>query len=293
MKTLHPLPCFVCFFSIIIITATVQNPLFTIISLLFSITSAILSKGKKAVSAILCILPFCVLAVIINALFVNRGAAVLFYLANGNAVTAEAVIYGGMSAMLIMSLGVWFITFSDIMTSDKVIYLFGKLLPSLGLLVSMTLKAIPDFSRRVRQTAAAQRFVGNDIYSGSIKSRVKSGIAVLSASITGAIEGSAETAMSMKNRGYGTVRRTAYSRYRFRTADVAVLCTTVILIGAVTVLSVTGNADMSFYPYIKIQTDLPALADYSLMLLLCALPPVLTAKERISEQRLINTERGG
>lgn len=291
MKTLHPLPCFICFMAILIFTAIQMNPFFIIISLVFAFAAAIQLKGAKALKIMVYVLPLCLFAAVINALFVNRGSTVLFVLSNGNTITLESVIYSLCSSGMILSFAAWFISFSEIMTSDKVIYLFGGILPSLGLLVSMTLKAIPDFSRRVKECADAQRFVGNDIYSGSIKSRIKSAVTVISSGITASIESAAESAQSMKNRGYGSTRRTRYTRYRFSSSDITVLCASSAAAAILIAVTAAGKAGFSFYPQINAETDIFSVLGYICMMVLCAVPSALTAVNNLREQSFFESRK--
>ena len=51
----------------------------------------------------------------------------------------------------------WFMCLSSVFTSDKFIYLFGKIIPALSLLLSMTLRFVPKFRRQLETTAQAQR----------------------------------------------------------------------------------------------------------------------------------------
>ena len=281
MRYFHPITAFAYFLAVIIITAIIQNPFFIGTSLLCSAVAAVTAKGIAALKTAAYILPLCAFSIIINLLFSNAGVTALFFLPNGNAVTAESLIFAAMPSLMMLALMMWFISFNNVMTTDKTVYLFGRALPSFGLLISMTMKFIPQFAARLRQTAEAQSFVGNDIKNGRLKSRLKSALNILSISITGAIEGAAITAQSMKNRGYGTARRTSYSIYRFTARDAAVLCITVLLAAAVCVLCFTGNISYSYYPFFSVSIDGISAAGYLCWLLLCAVPVIISAWEEI------------
>lgn len=52
----------------------------------------------------------------------------LFFL-NGNAVTLEAILYGLDIAVMLVAVMYWFKCYNHIMTSEKVLFLFGRAIP--------------------------------------------------------------------------------------------------------------------------------------------------------------------
>ena len=78
---------------------------------------------------------------------------------------------------------VWFTCYNTVVSSDKFLYIFGKILPSIALIVSMTLSLIPKLLSQVKVIADSQRTLGMDWKSGSAKQRVVSGARILSGSM--------------------------------------------------------------------------------------------------------------
>ena len=113
----------------------------------------------------------------------------------------------------------WFACYNSIMTSDKFVYLFGRVIPALSLILSMTLRFVPRFRAQLKVVSNAQRCVGKDISTGSVWQRARHAITILSVMITWSLENAIETADSMKSRGYGLRGRTAFSIYRFDRRD--------------------------------------------------------------------------
>ena len=167
MERSHPVTAAMYFLSVILITAIVQSPVFMAEALVCSAVFAFLLNGKTAARTLFVMLPMALLAAVINLLFSNRGITVLAKLPSGNSITLETLIFSLFTGAMTISLVMWFIGLNKCMTSDKTVYLLGKALPSLALLLSMTLRSVPMFARRAKQAAAAQRFVGNDIYEGN------------------------------------------------------------------------------------------------------------------------------
>lgn len=276
MKNLHPISALCVSLPIIIITAVVQNPYFTVISFIFSLCFCFMLKGKSAFKAIGIIVPVCIFAAAVNALFSNRGDTKLFALPNGNFITAEAIIYSLFASGMVISLSMWFIGLCDVFTSDKVIYLFSGFAPTIGLLISMTLKAVPEFLRNIKSAATAQRFLGNDIYNGKLKSRLISAVRVISAALAMSIDNAAETALSMKNRGYGkNKKRVSYSRYRFSKRDFTVIALSAVCTVTVILISVFRGNVYSFYPKFHCEFDTMFFIQAVAFAVSCAAPAAL------------------
>ena len=70
----------------------------------------------------------------------------LFYLKDGNPVTLESILYGVGSGIMLACVVSWFSVFHAVMTSDKFMYLFGKVIPAFSLLLSMCLRFVPRFT---------------------------------------------------------------------------------------------------------------------------------------------------
>ena len=79
----------------------------------------------------------------------------LFYLKDGNPVTLESIVYGLASGLMLAGVISWFSVFHEVMTSDKFMYLFGKVIPAFSLLLSMTLRFVPRFTEQIRRVAEA------------------------------------------------------------------------------------------------------------------------------------------
>ena len=206
----HPVNNFLFFLLVTGFTMFVMHPAVLLISLTASNAYHISLKGKKAVFfGILYMLPLMLLAAVLNPAFSHEGVTVLMYLPDGNPLTLESCLYGAFSAVMLIAVIVWFACYSEVMTSDKFVYLFGRIVPALSLVISMALRFVPRFTEKFRRIREARAGTGE-----------KSGFFTeLSVMITWALESSVETADSMRARGYGSAKRTAFSIYTFGSKD--------------------------------------------------------------------------
>ena len=277
----HPLVNFLYFALVIGFSMALNHPLAQGISLFCATIYAVQVEGKKAV--LFCLrwcLPMVLLTAFINPAFSHEGITILLYFPTGNPLTLESILYGISSGVMIATVILWFVSFNRVITSDKFIYLFGRIIPAMSLVLSMTLRFIPKFKDQLSSVVDAQKSIGRDISEGSLWQRTKIAITVLSIMVTWALENAIETADSMKSRGYGLKGRTAFSIYRFDDRDKMALiylgfCGFYLLAGSM--ISAFG---FRYFPSIRyIGLNAATLSFQFVYLILCVMPVVLNWAE--------------
>lgn len=226
------------------------------------------------------LLPSVLLIVLVNPAFNHQGTTILCYLPRGNPLTLESILYGAFSAVAFVSVFFWFGCFTAVMTEDKFIYLFGKLIPALSLLLSMAFRFVPRFKAQFDAVKEAQTDVGLHRDGARPISRIKTAFSVFSATVTWALENAVETADSMKSRGYGLKGRTAFSIYSFTERDKAALiwlcfCGIYVLCG-----SFAGDLFWRWYPNVRgVLFEPRTLSVQIVYFALCATPLWLDGRE--------------
>lgn len=252
------------------------HPVCLLTSLVCAVAYSICLNGRKAVRfQLLYMLPMMAMAAIINPAFNHEGATVLTYLPTGNPLTAESILYGAAAAVMLAAVITWFSCYTAVMTSDKFVYLFGRIIPALSLVLSMTLRFVPRFTAQFRTVSEAQRCVGRDVSTGSVLQRLKNAVTILSIMVTWSLENAIGTADSMKSRGYGLPGRTAFSIYRFDDRDRAVLgwlcfCGFYVFSGWM-----AGGLGWRYYPTVKGAAVTPFTVSFQLVYLALCLTPVI------------------
>ena len=209
---------------VIAFTMFLMHPVSLAISLVSALVYAVYLNGRRAVRAsLLYLLPMMAVAALVNPAFNHKGATILTYLPSGNPLTLESILYGVAAAAMLAAVITWFSCYTAVMTSDKFVYLFGRIIPALSLVLSMALRFVPKFKAQFQTVSEAQRCVGRDVSNGGVIQRLRNGITILSIMVTWSLENAIETADSMKSRGYGLPGRTAFSIYRFDSRDRAAL----------------------------------------------------------------------
>lgn len=280
--TYHPIINFSYFCAVILLGMFLMHPVCLIISASAAAVYAIRLGGRGTVKFIFCfILPMIAAVSLLNPLLIHKGVTILTYLGD-NPITLEAIAYGAASGVMFASVLLWFSCYNAIMTSDKFIYLFGRIIPSMSLVFSMVLRFVPRFKAQMKSISQAQKCVGRDVSDGSLPEKARHGLKILSIMVTWALENAIDTADSMKSRGYGLKGRTTFSIYRFDGRDSAAALAIVLLAAIVVLGAFLGICGASYYPSIDFAEQGPAaIVIYAAYFLLCFLPIILDIKEEL------------
>jgi len=263
-----------------------MNPALIIISFFSSITlCGILIGIKKIFVSLAYGMPMLLIIAVTNPIFVHKGETILFFL-NDNPVTKEAIIYGLFAAMMLISVFYWFKCLNEVMTSDKFIYLFGRIIPKFALVLSMALKFIPELKRQYKNIDESRKALG--IYtSKSYVDKIKNKLEIFSVLITWSLEKSIGTGDSMKARGYGLKGRTSYSLYKWTEKDTFYLAAVLSFTVAVLVLLFNNTAYYSYYPLLTgVSFSAAACVLYCALFVLTAFSSILILKENLKWQYL-------
>ncbi len=277
----HPLTQFIFFLSVLLVTMLIMHPVFLAISLAAGSAYILYSGGVRAFLKNLVMMVFISLTIIIiNSLVSHGGITIITYLPDGNALTLESVIFGIAAALLMSGILSWFYSLNRILTSDRIIYLFGRFSPKLALLISMTLNFISRFRIQLSSVRAAQYAVGRDMKNGKPIVRIKNGIRIFSAMIQWSLENSVDTADSMKSRGYGLKKRTCFTLFRITLRDIITIGTVIVSDSYIIFAYMTGGLDYSYYPYFEISSvNIFTLSVYAVFALSCLLPLIIDISE--------------
>ncbi len=249
----HPLTNLIFYGLAVGIAMFATRPVFILIAFFCSWVYSILLGGEKACRKnLLLMIPIVLVMAVINVLFTHDGETVLFYL-NGNRITLEALYFGIASAAILTLIIVWFTSFHVIFGAEKIVYLFGKTAPVLGLTLSMIFRFIPLFKARYREIHMGQQCMGR-----GGKKRIRQFLKEISILISWSLESSIETADSMEARGYGLKGRTSFSLFQLTKKDILALG--FMAVSGLLALAgcIAGEMKLQYYPEFHLQSmDLP------------------------------------
>lgn len=215
----HPAINFIFFTAVIAATVSFDHPAFVVLSWLCAFIYSVALEGKRALWLDLAMVPLMALFAGYYAFYNHFGVTNLSVNFIGNAWTLESLIYGGVIAVKAAGVCMWMICVHSVVSSDKVIYLLGRVSPRLSLLLSLILRLVPRVRRRCSRVEEARRCVGRSIRQGNPLRRAVNLLREISIVITWTLEDLEGSSESMKSRGVALRGRTAYSIYRFDNRD--------------------------------------------------------------------------
>lgn len=277
----HPLVNFLYFGLVIGFSMVFMHPICLIISLFCSICYHVRLNGKTSLGFFVrYALPVMLLTAVINPAFNHQGTVILYYFPNGNPLTLESVLYGVAASVMLVSVLLWFSCYTAVMTSDKFVYLFGRIIPTMSLVLSMALRFVPKFKSQLETVKEAQAGIGRSTENGSLWERTRHAVACFSIMVTWSLENAIKTADSMKSRGYGLKGRTAFSIFKLTDSDKFLLgwlafCGIYLLSG-----SLSGGLFWRYFPNIRgVLTEPLTISFQIIYFALCITPVVIDGRE--------------
>ena len=230
----HPVVNFIYFTTVIAGMIVFQHPIFLLISFVCAFIYSIKRNGWKVLAFNAALLPCVAAYALYYSSYNHFGVTVLQQNSIGNNITLESLVYGLVLGFVIAGVLIWFSCVYSVFTTDKVIYLFGKVSPCLSLFLAIILRMVPRIKKEAKKINTAQRGIGRGANQGNIFHRLRNSIRILSMLITWTIDSLTMVSESMRSRGSSLRGRKAFSIYRFDNRDRAYVignfaCLTVVL----------------------------------------------------------------
>jgi energy-coupling factor transport system permease protein len=215
------------------------HPLVLTLGVIGSFGYLLYLKGRNAVSSLLFAFITAVVLTCFNVLFNHRGETILLYFKNGNPLTLESVTNGAALGISFGCMLLWFACVNEVMTSDRLMCIISRLLPSLSVLMTVTLRFIPLYIRQIKRNSVDRR-----AFYGKEQGRLKHSFAIIDSVSGQALEAAIDSADVMRSRGLGLKGRTAFSPFIFGLRDALML----IYLAVAAVSAFTLSPKASYLP---------------------------------------------
>lgn len=266
-KGYHPIVSFSFFAFVIVYSCIFIHPVLLGMSLFCGTVYSLMTNGIKAVKFnFLYMLPMIIVMSLLNPLFNHEGLTILTYLPSGNPLTLESIYRGIATGVMVASVIIWFSCYNTVMESDKFIYLFGKAIPTLSLILSMVLRFVPQLKKDFNKVMQGQKALGNDYEEKGFIKKIKNGGKIITVMISRALENAVTTADSMKSRGYGLPGRRAYSNYKLTKRDIIALAVILVLGIFILINMIVGKTAFSYFPRSEGNVSTEVMIAYFLLL---------------------------
>lgn len=243
-ESCHPAVNLLFFSAVLFGAAAFSHPIFLAVAFLASFAYSLRRLGVRALRLNLALLPLAALFALCYAATHHFGVTVLTQNFIGNRLTLESLAYGGVLALRAAAVCMWLRCLFQIFTTDKVVYLMGRVSPRMALFMCVLLRFLPRLRVQAGRIHTAQRGIGRAINQGSILRRCAKALRIFSMLISWSIGALAAASDSMNSRGSTLRGRTAFSVYRFDNRDRAftvALCAGIILTAMGMILGATAQ----------------------------------------------------
>ena len=289
MRSCHPMVSGLYLLLMLLMTMLTLHPLLLVTSLVAAGLTGRLYYGRSfLLRGLILGISVGLYALLIYPVFNHNGSTPLFYI-NQMAVTREAILYGATMTTLLVCAFLWCEVGRALLDSERLMYLVGKAFPSLALMLSITFRFLPLLHHRFRSIRQAQMGMGRRREDLSFFMSLKLLGKEISTLLSQTLELSAASSISMEGRGYGTTKRTTYSRFIFRKRD-GISCLLFLALGIPPLFSIfKGNFQMNFFPDLTFPEFHPGmLFCWICMCLLAFYPALAELINRIKDKHATN-----
>ncbi len=248
----HPIVNFIFYIGALIMGMCFTHPAFLLCSFVLSLIYYWILK-RRILKYFAGIGVLFLLLSVINPIFNTLGETVLFTYFRGRPYTFEALCYGFAIAAMFITIITWFATYNEVMTSDKFLYCFGRLAPSISLILTMVLRLVPSFQKKTEQIGGTRRCIGMSVENGTNYEKIEHGMTLVSALTSWALEGGVIMADSMRSRGFGCGKRTSFSIYRMKKSDIRLLILMLLLILNIFLCAFYGGMEVVYVPQMHVE----------------------------------------
>lgn len=218
-ESCHPAVNFIFFAAALYGTVRFDHPVFLAIACASAFAYSVRRCGKRAAAVNLGFLPLILAFALYYSSYHHFGVTVLRQNFIGNNLTVESFVCGLVIGLQFATLCMWLEAIFRVVTSDKVVYLFGRVSPRLSLFLTILLRFIPRIGREARKIDLARKGIGRGSNQGNLFRRICNCLRMFSMLITWMISALALESDSMRSRGSLLRGRTAFSIYRFDNRD--------------------------------------------------------------------------
>ena len=269
----HPAVNLIYFAMVIAGTVTFQHPVFLAISFLSACAYSIQRNRGKAVVFDLCMLPLAAAFAVYYSSYHHFGITVLQQNFVGNNMTLESLLYGLVLGICAAGVCIWMSCVYSVFSTDKMVYLFGRVSPRLSLFLAILLRMVPRIKKEAKKINMAQRGIGGGAGQGNGWQRIKNTIRILSMLITWTIDSLMTASDAMRSRGSSLRGRTAFSIYRFDNRDRAYVIGMFLCITMTVMAVLLRFTDMTYDPRILWKPVTPMMILFCLgYAVLCLMP---------------------
>ncbi|MDV3427827.1 MAG: energy-coupling factor transporter transmembrane protein EcfT [Bacillota bacterium] len=227
---IHPAAAIILVLILTVIDFSTYN-----VSVILGILSFILAvfifsgNADKLKKYIYYFVPYAVLTILINLIFVSEGSHVIFQI-SGKKFTLESLAYALIMSLKLLNVIYIFPLFGVLVDSDDLVSFFSSIAPKSTLTLLISAKIIPRLKKRYESIREVFSLRGVDFSKKRKRDMIKGFLPVIASLTEDTLEGSFEIGEAAFIRGYLGNKRTVYEKKKLDTKDYIILLLSLVLI---------------------------------------------------------------
>lgn len=208
----------------------------------FSLTGS----WQKLLNGLKLFLPFSIVTVLINMMFVYEGRITLFYIF-GKRFTLESLIYAAILSFKLLLIIYVFMLLELLIDSDRAASYFSSKIPKTTLMMMIALKLFPNMKERMLNLRDVYFMRGVNLNAERLWDRVRGNIPVMSILLENSLDGAFDIGEAAYVRGFLSGGRTVYDRQQFKAIDYIIAVESLVFLGFFIYAKLKGMADFQIY----------------------------------------------
>lgn len=230
-----------------VIIFSTDNPV--ILLGIFLTNLAVFSMTKswgKLLNGFRMFIPFSIVTIMINMVFVYEGRITLFYLF-GKRFTLESLIYASILSFKLLLVIYVFMMLELIIDSDRAASYFSVKIPKTTLMMMIALKLFPNMKERMGNLRDVYSMRGVNLNAEKLWEKVKGNVPVMSILLENSLDGAFDIGEAAYVRGFLSSRRTIYDNQPFRAIDYVITAESLGFLLYFIYAKLKGMADFQIY----------------------------------------------
>lgn len=243
---MHTMTSIILNLILILIILSTSSPIILFGVFIFNIiifkSSKNMNKFKKG---FIYFIPFFIVGVIINSVFVSEGSTIIFTILNKN-FTLEAMSYSFIFSFRLLLVIHIFINLEIMIDSDRALSYFSKKLPKTTLTMLIALKFFPAMKRRIYSLKEIYSIRGVDFEGNRLIDKVKGYVPVISVLLESSLEGAFDIGEAAYIRGFLSGRRSIYDKQVLQKSDYILIIKGIIIFAAFIIYKIFTKEEGDF-----------------------------------------------
>jgi len=208
----------------------------------FSVTGS----WNKLLNGFRMFIPFSVVTILINMIFVYEGRITLFYVL-GKRFTLESLIYASILSFKLLLIIYVFMILELMIDSDRAASYFSAKIPKTTLMMMIALKLFPNMKERMGNLRDVYYLRGVNLNAEGLREKVKSNIPIMSILLENSLDGAFDIGEAAYVRGFLSNRRTIYDKQSLAVIDFIILGESLMFLLAFIYVKLRGMAEFEIY----------------------------------------------